>query len=60
MFVNILTADDRYSLFNIDNLRHLIQMQQSQKQKTFSQFVAAFWKGKLKFEHFQRKDHSHS
>ena len=55
MFVNILTADDKYSLLNRDNLRQPIQMQLSQKHKTFSQFVAAFLKARLNFEHFQKK-----
>ena len=41
MFVNILTADDSYSLLNKNNLRQLIQMRESQKQKTFSRFVSA-------------------
>ena len=52
MFVNILTTDDKYSLFNRDNLRRPIQMQLSQKQKTFSEFIAAFLKAGLNFEHF--------
>ena len=32
----------------------------SRKQKTFSQFSSAFFKSSLKFEHFQKKDDSHS
>ena len=52
MFANILTVDDKYSLFNIDNLRRPIQMELSQKQKTFSEFIAAFLKARLNFEHF--------
>ena len=52
MFANILTVDDKYSLFNIDNLRRPIQMELSQKQKTFSEFIAAFLKAGLNFEHF--------
>ena len=31
-------------------------MQLSQKQKTFSQFFAAFLKSTLNFEHFEKKD----
>ena len=60
MFFNILTADDKYSLLNRDNLRQPIQMQLSQKQKTFSQFVSPFLKAKLNFEYFQEKDDPHS
>ena len=35
-------------------------MQLSQKQKTFSEFVFAFLKSRLKFEHFGKKDDPHS
>ena len=37
-----------------------IQMQLSRKQKTFSQFFAAFLESSLSFQDFQRKDDSHS
>ena len=37
-----------------------IQMQLFQKQKTFSEFFSDFFKSTLKFEHFQKKDDSHS
>ena len=37
-----------------------IQMQVSRKQKTFSEFFAAFLKSSLNFEHFQQKDDSPS
>ena len=56
LFVNTLTADDKYSLLNIDNSRQPNQMQLSQKQKTFSQIYSLFLKSTLDFEHFQRKD----
>ena len=35
-------------------------MQLSQKQQTSSQFFIGFLKSRLNFEHFQKKDHSHS
>ena len=35
-------------------------MQLSRKQKTFSEFFCAFLKSSLNFEHFQKKDDSHS
>ena len=35
MFVNILSADDKYSLLNCDKLLQPIQMQLPKKQKTF-------------------------
>ena len=56
MFVNILTADDKYSLFNRDDLRQPIQMQLSQKEKTFSQFVSEILQAILHFQHFQKID----
>ena len=56
MFVNTLTADDKYSLLNRDNLRQPIRTTLSQKHKAFSQFFLAFSKSKLNLEHFQKKD----
>ena len=35
-------------------------MQLSQKQKTFCEFLSVFLKSILHFEHFQKKDESHS
>ena len=35
LFVNIMTAYDKYSVLNRDNLTQPIQMQLSQKQKNF-------------------------
>ena len=56
MFVNTLTADDKYSPLNRDNLMQPIRTKLSQKQEAFSQFFRAFSKSKLNFEHFQKKD----
>ena len=56
LFVNTLTADDKYSLLNTDNLTQSIQTLLSQKQKTFSQFFSSFLKSTLNFKHFQKKD----
>ena len=53
MFVNILSANDKYSLLKRNNLRQTVQPQLSKKQKTYSQFVSAFLKGRLNVEHFQ-------
>ena len=60
LFINTLSANGKYSLFNRDNLTEPIQMQLSRKQKTFSEFFSAFLKSSLNFEHFQKKDDSHS
>ena len=53
--LHILTADEKSSLLNRGNLRQPIQMQLSQKQKKFSQFLAAFLKARSNFEQFQKK-----
>ena len=56
MFVNTLTADDKYSLLNRDNLTQPIRTPLSQKHTAFSQFFLASSKSTLNFEHFQKKD----
>ena len=56
LFVNALTADDKYSRSNIQNLPQQFQTSLSQKQKTFSRFFIAFLKCAWKLEHFQKKD----
>ena len=60
MFVNTLTADDKYSLLNRHNLRQPILTPLYQKHKAFSQFFLAFSKSTLNFEHFQKKYDPHS
>ena len=60
MFVNTLSANDKYSLLNRENLTEPIQMQLSQKRKIFSQFLSAFLKSSLNVERFQKKDDPHS
>ena len=60
LFVNTLTADDKYSLINRDTLTDAIQMQLSQKQKPLSEFFYAFLKFRLNFEHFPKNDNTHS
>ena len=60
LFPSTLSAYGKYSLLNRDNLTQPIQMQLSRKQKTFSDFFSAFLKSSLNFEHFQKKDDSHS
>ena len=60
MFVNTLTADDKYSVLNRDNLTQQNRTQLSQKQKAFSQFFLAFSKYTLNFEDFEKRDDPHS
>ena len=55
-----MTADDKYSVPNRDNLTQPIQTQLSQKEKAFSQCFVAFSKCALNLEHFQKKDDPHS
>ena len=59
-FVKTLSAVDKYSLPNRDNLTQPIQMQLSQKQKTFCEIFSAFLKSTLNFEYFQTKYDIHS
>ena len=60
LFVNILNDSHKYSLLNTENLKEPIQLQLSQKQNLFSQFVAAVLKARLNFEHLQKRDDHHS
>ena len=55
LFVNGLTADDKYSYSNMHNLPQQFQTPLSQKQKTFSEFFIAFLKLAWNLEHFQKK-----
>ena len=55
MLVNTLAADEKFRVLNGDNLTIPIRMQLSQKQKTFSQFFAAFLKCILNIELFEKK-----
>ena len=56
LFITTLTANDKYSLLNRDNLERQIQMQLFQKQKTFYWLFSAFLKSNLNFDHFQKQD----
>ena len=56
LFVNIFTADDKYSLPNRSNLTQLIQMILSLREKSFVNFFSGVLKYRLNFEHFQIKE----
>ena len=60
LFVNTLSADDKYSLLKRDNLTKPIRTILSQKQKAFYQLLLAFSKSALNLEHFQKRDDPHS
>ena len=57
LFVNAITADEKYSGSNMQNLPQQFQTRLSQKQKTFSWFFIAFMKCAWNLEHFEKKDH---
>ena len=56
LFVNALTADDKCSGTNMQNLQQQFQTPLSQTQKSFSGNFFAFLKCAWKLEHFQKKD----
>ena len=60
LFVNTLTANDKYSLLKRDNLLQHLQMQLSQKQKTFLDIFVPFSKFRFNSAHFPKKDDPHS
>ena len=60
LFVNTLTVDEKHYLLNTGNLTQTIQIELSQKQKTFFQFFLAFLKSILNFKNLQKKDAPHS
>ena len=55
-----MSAVDKCSLLNRDNLMQPIHMQLSKKLKNFCGFFPAFWKSRLNVEHFQKKDDARS
>ena len=59
-FLNTLTADEKYSLISRDKWMQTIQMHLSQKEKISFQFFSLFFESALNFEHFKKKDDSHS
>ena len=50
-----MATDEKYPVLNRENLTIPIQMQLSQKQKTFSQFLGAFLKSRWNFKYFEKK-----
>ena len=56
LFVNALTADDKYSSSNMQNLQQQFQTPLSHNQKTFSEFFVPFLKCAWNLEPFQKKD----
>ena len=56
LFINALTADDKYSSSNMQSLPQQFQTPASQKEKIFSGFCIVFLKWAWNLEHFQKKD----
>ena len=60
LFDKTLTVDEKHYLLTRDNLTQTIQIQLSQKQKTFFEFFFAFVKSILHFKHLSQKDDAQS
>ena len=60
VIVNTLTADDKYPFQDSKNLPLGIQIQLSEKRKTFSQFFVQFMQPTSNFKHLEKKDDRHS
>ena len=60
LLVNTLDADENFPVPNRDNLTIPIQMQLSQKQKTFPQFFAAFFKSGRNFQRLEKNNDPYS
>ena len=56
LIIKTLRADEMYPVLNRGNLTIPIQMQLSQKQKTFYLFLASILKSIWNFEHLDQKD----
>ena len=56
LFVNALTADDKYSGSFMQNVPQQFQTPLFKNQKTFSRFFIAFRKCAWNLQHFQKKD----
>ena len=59
LLVNTLATNESDPVLNRDNLTIPIQMQLSQKQNNFSDFLAAFLKCAINFKYFVKKDDPH-
>ena len=59
LLVNTLATNEKGPVLNRDDLSIPIQIQLSQKQKTFSEFFAAFLKSRLNFKISETKNDPH-
>ena len=56
LLVKTLATDEKYLVLDRDNLTIPIQMQLSQKEKSFSPIFASFLGVQLKFKRYEQKD----
>ena len=59
-FVNTLTGNEKHYLLTRDNLNQRIQIELSEKEKTFFEFFLAFLKSILNFKRLLKKDNPRS
>ena len=60
MFINTFMTDDKYPVQDCENLPLSIQIQLSEKRKTFSEFFVPFLVSTSDLKRFERKDDRHS
>ena len=60
LFINTLTADDKYSCRNMKNFLQQVQTLLSQTRNTLSGFFIAFQKSAWNLQYFEKKDECHS
>ena len=60
VFVNTLTADDKYPFQDSENLPLPIELHLPKKQKTFLRFFVPFLESISNFKFFEKKNHCHS
>ena len=56
LFVNTLTAHNKYFHCNVHNFAQEVQTPFSQKENTFCRFIIAFLKCACNLQHFEKKD----
>ena len=60
VFLNTLTADSKYPVKHWQNLELPMQMQSSEKRKTFSQFFVPFLESTSNLKRFEKKNDGHT
>ena len=60
MFVKTMSYDGKYPVQYCENLQLPIQMQVSEKRKSFFQFFVPFLESISNLKHFEKKDDGHN